>query len=90
VMAQEAVGGVQARLGVLGGHGDGAGGVKCLSCVSARWGRCLVLCEVEIDYRGSRAVPGRRVEGEGDALAGASGSPSSLDAKRKRQADRVF
>jgi hypothetical protein len=89
-MAQEAVGGVQARLGVLGGHGNGAGGVECSSCDSARWGRGLGLCEVEVDYRGSRVVPGRRIEGEGDVLAGASGSPSSLDAKRKKTSRKVF
>jgi hypothetical protein len=50
----------------------------------------LGLCKVEVDYRGSRAVPGQRIEGEGEVLAGASGSPSSLDAKRKKTSRKGF
>jgi hypothetical protein len=81
------VGVVQPKMGVHDGQGDGAGGVGCSSEATASWGRGLVPCEVEIDYRGSRAVPGRRVEGEGDALAGprASFSPrvQTIDDQRK-------
>jgi hypothetical protein len=50
----------------------------------------LGLCKVKVDYRGSRAVPGRRIEGEGEVLAGASGFPSSLDAKQKKTSRKGF
>jgi hypothetical protein len=39
---------------------------------------------------GVKGSSGRRVEGEGDVLAGASGSPSPLDAKRKRTRRKVL
>jgi hypothetical protein len=40
--------------------------------------------------QGVKGSSGRRVEGEGDVLAGASGSPSPLDAKRKRTRRKVL
>jgi hypothetical protein len=51
-------GAVQPRMGVHDGHGDGAGGMECSSCASARWGRGLGASRVAFVHWGSRAVPG--------------------------------
>jgi hypothetical protein len=68
------------------GNGDDAGGVECSSCASARWGRGLGLCKVEVDYRGSRAVADRRKREREEGSAGlVLGSSPCLQSNQIRQ-----
>jgi hypothetical protein len=85
VIGPGAVGVVLPKLGVHEGHGDGYGGVECCRRVAARWGREGESAGVAITCWGSRAVPGRRIEGERgpDRKPRASFLPSMPSAKDK-------